>query len=1214
MNQAPRGSSPRRALAGVAALTMTGALLAPLSAGASEYLAPGSPAPESKIQGNTISGVEMAPHAFFVQFASAPTSEGGSLQAIQAERSQFLADAEQAGVDVEVRAEFDSLWNGVSVNASEDRLTELASSQVVEAIFPIAVLDAPEEPEATTIDPEMFTALSMTGADVAQSELGYTGKGIRVGVIDTGIDIDHPDLGGNGSPGTTPFPSPRVRFGYDFVGDAYNADPGSDAYSPQPLPDTNPDDCQGHGTHVAGIVGAAGEVDGVAPEVTFGAYRVFGCEGSTDADIMLRAMEKTLSDGMDVVNLSIGSAFSAWQEYPTAQATDALAREGVIVTASIGNSGDSGLHSAGAPGVGHDTIGVGSVDNVAYRANMFLDAAGEPVPYGEATGAPPAPTSGTEVVVPVGAPGSVEAQACTALPADVAAAVEGNVALIQRGTCAFHIKAVNAMDAGASGVIIYNNVAGAFSPTVAGTPAVTIPVVAITRADGIALYDDAAAGDGTTSITWSDEQVEATNPTGGLMSTFSSYGTTADLTFKPDISAPGGSIYSTYPLEIQPYATLSGTSMAAPHAAGAAALMLEARPGLDNEELLLRLQNTSDVLTFNLAPGAISEAVHKQGSGMIQVDEAIQAEVVASPGLIQLGQQLPGVSTTHEITLINEGSTSKTFDLGHAPGAASLGTANDFGWYGASAAVDMPASVTVPAGGTATVPVTITSPANGFTFGGYISFTDPDGIDYSVAYGGSAYDLQDVEVLADMVDANGATTVELPALLEVGQCGKFLGVDCVDEDGTYNLVDEGNVYEMAGNDVPTVALHFEHQARHMEWEVYRANVDGSKGTSVGVVTEVDYLARTGSRNGISAWTWDGRYVDADGARQRVDSGDYVLEVRVTKASAWNDDRTPGVETWASPYFTVAWEGGLTTDTLSVTRALGNDRYMVASELAVENFDAGVETVYVANGLSHPDALSGGALAAANDSPVVLVKPGSIPASTRMALQQLKPQRIVVLGGDAAVSEIVATQLRGYAGTVERLAGPNRYATSAAVSGEYDAAGTVFIASGENFPDALSASAAAGVQDAPLMLVKSGSVPSVVAAELDRLQPQRVVLVGGPAAVSDDVLTTLDGYADQVERIGGANRYEVSAGVAKRFFDAPVAHALVATGLNFPDALAAGPVAAQHNSPVLLVKKESVPSAVLGAIVDLRVQQITIAGGYAAVDKAVEDQLDGVVYP
>src|SRR5690606_9140471 len=127
----------------------------------------------------------------------------------------------------------------------------------------------------------------------------------------------------------------------------------------------DPDDCQGHGTHVAGISSAGGEVVGVAPDSTIGAYRVFGCGGSTTAAVMLKAMEMSLEDEMDVVNLSIGSAFSSWAEYPTARATDALAREGVVVVASIGNSGADGLFSGGAPGVGTDTIGVGSVDNAS---------------------------------------------------------------------------------------------------------------------------------------------------------------------------------------------------------------------------------------------------------------------------------------------------------------------------------------------------------------------------------------------------------------------------------------------------------------------------------------------------------------------------------------------------------------------------------------------------------------------------------------------------------------------------------------------------------------------------------------------------------------------------------------------------------------------------------------------------------------------------------
>ena len=98
-----------------------------------------------------------------------------------------------------------------------------------------------------------------------------------------------------------------------------------------PKPDKYPDDCQGHGTHVAGIVGANGTIKGVAPQVTFGAYRVFGCDGSTDTDIILAALERAKHDGMDVVNMSLGAGFQSWPTYPTSVASDRLWKRGIVV-------------------------------------------------------------------------------------------------------------------------------------------------------------------------------------------------------------------------------------------------------------------------------------------------------------------------------------------------------------------------------------------------------------------------------------------------------------------------------------------------------------------------------------------------------------------------------------------------------------------------------------------------------------------------------------------------------------------------------------------------------------------------------------------------------------------------------------------------------------------------------------------------------------------
>src|SRR4029079_5823428 len=126
----------------------------------------------------------------------------------------------------------------------------------------------------------------------------------------------------------------------------------------------DPDDCYGHGTHVAGIVGANGGVTGVAPDVTFGAYRVFGCQGATSTDVMLAAMERIYRDGADVVNISIGEDRSSWPQSPTAQAASRLVDKGIVVVAAAGNNRASGLWGAGSPGVGEGVIGTASVDNL----------------------------------------------------------------------------------------------------------------------------------------------------------------------------------------------------------------------------------------------------------------------------------------------------------------------------------------------------------------------------------------------------------------------------------------------------------------------------------------------------------------------------------------------------------------------------------------------------------------------------------------------------------------------------------------------------------------------------------------------------------------------------------------------------------------------------------------------------------------------------------
>ncbi|MGH8078779.1 MAG: S8 family serine peptidase, partial [Lysobacter sp.] len=455
---------------------------------------------------------------------------------------------------------------------------------------------------------------------------------------------------------------------------------------------------------------------GVAPNVDLGAYRVFGCDGSTTADIMLAAMERALDDDMDVLNMSIGSTYQ-WPEYPTAKAATRLVNKGVVVVASAGNSGATGLYSTGAPSVGDKVISVASFDNTHIRSPSFTVSPDNlAIAYSPATGAPTPPTSGSAPLARTGTATSA-ADACAALPAG---SLSGHVALIRRGTCSFYIKASNAQAAGAVGVVLYNNAAGGLNATVAGSPAITIPVVGIFAVDGALINSRLASGP--VQLTWAGLGTFP-NPTGGLISSFSSYGMSPDLQLKPDIGAPGGAIYSTYPLERGGHATISGTSMSSPHVAGAAALLLQAAPGTSSQNVAAVLQNSASPKMWSGNPGlGYLDIVHRQGAGMLRIDDAITTATRVTPGKLSLGEGEAGPSA-REIVLRNTGSTAVTYALS-AVNAVSTGAntfAPTFHLLNASVLFGT-GSVTLPAGGEATVGVTITPPGApaGGQYGGYL--------------------------------------------------------------------------------------------------------------------------------------------------------------------------------------------------------------------------------------------------------------------------------------------------------------------------------------------------------------------------------------------------------------------------------------------------------------------------------------------------------------
>jgi subtilisin family serine protease len=832
-----------------------------------------------------MSDFEAAPNVWFVQLKSTATGSASSKKAAQSEQKAFRQAAADLGIKFKERFAFDSLWNGLSIEASSADINKIKSISGVTKVWPVAVIQAP--PKGSSASPDLFTAITMTGADIAQDTLGYTGKGIKVAVMDTGIDVDHPAFGGDGvARHDSPlFPSERIPYGYDFVGDAFNADDTSPTYNPIPSPDPNPDDCEGHGSHVAGIVGAndpTNGLKGVAPDVTFGAYRVFGCEGSTTADIMIAAMEMALKDKMDVLNMSIGSSFQ-WPQYPTAVAADRLVERGMVVVASIGNSGASGLYSAGAPGLGEKVIGTASYDNT----NVFLPyftSNGRSIGYVTMTFSPNPPTSGTDEIVSVGL-------ACDPLPAGSAT---GRVALAARGTCSFAIKATNAIAAGAKAVLISNNVSGVFNGTLGAPLGGPEPVVGISLEDGNFLRAQATP----LMMTWTDQQGSFPSPTGGLISSFSSYGLSPDLALKPDIGAPGGNIYSSYPLELGGYATLSGTSMASPHVAGAAALLLQAKPRTRATDVRAMLQNSADPKNWGGNPGlGFLDNVHRQGAGMVDIDDAILATTLIQPGKISAGEGEAG-PYSQVLTLRNSGSSPVTFALSSVNALSTGGVITpSFFLSDASVAFSSP-SVTVPAGGSASVTATIT-PATGPVYGqygGYIVFTPQGGGQvYRVPFAGFVGDYQGIQALTPT--PNGFPW------LAISFGGSFYGPVEGPQDW---------VYSMVGEDIPWFLIHFEHQVEKLEAVIY----DAKSGKVVHPVfnkgIDEEYLPRNSTSTSFFAFGWDGSRIHSNGYNGKgytkdltkpLPDGNYIVEIRALKANG--DSGNPAHwETWTSPVIAI----------------------------------------------------------------------------------------------------------------------------------------------------------------------------------------------------------------------------------------------------------------------------------------------------------------------
>jgi subtilisin family serine protease len=720
-----------------------------------------------------------------------------------------------------------------------------------------------------------------------------------------------------------------VTNGYDFVGDNYFPDESDPRWQPVPHPDAFPDDCLGHGTHVAGIVGANGGVVGVAPDVTFGAYRIFGCNGLTSTDVILAALEQVYRDGADVVNMSFGEDLSSWPETPEAQAASRLVSKGIVVVSSAGNDRFDGLWSTGAPGVGKDVISTASVDNLKVMLSAFTispDSLG--IPYLRAGNGPATPTAGT---FPIGRTGTVTTvdDACALQPAG---SLAGKVALVRRGTCFITDKEANVAAGGAVAMVLYNNNAGGRIVVEAGTS--PIPVVAIAQEDGELI--NSRLDKGPVTLTWG-ATAPVPNRTAGLLSFFTSIGLAADLSLKPDIAAPGGLIRSTWPVEQGSYLTLSGTSMASPHVAGAVALFLQAHPRTKARDVRTALQNSADPLPWSLAPASgFLDYVARQGAGLLDIDDAILATTRITPGKLSLGDSVtPDAGTNRDrqddqgdevgggprtLTIENDGSRTVTYALSNVDALAVAGrdivaehpeqapstVAFEYGGRPVT-------SVLVRAHGKERLQVTITpnpSLSEGAIYGGYLVFT-PDRGDapLRVTYAGYKGDYQAVEAMT--ATKNGYPWLARRTNLTIDFAGHIQPVYAKESNGatftlaptTLTTIPAGPITR-AGTDSPFVLVHMNNQARHISVDIFDARTQRRLGTAF----EQDFVPRNRVEILAAAQPWvlatvlpiDGT-VRTGNRRHELPDGDYYAVVTVERALA---ERSTPTESWTSPRFRI----------------------------------------------------------------------------------------------------------------------------------------------------------------------------------------------------------------------------------------------------------------------------------------------------------------------
>ncbi|MGL5378351.1 S8 family serine peptidase [Clostridium sp.] len=709
-----------------------------------------------------------------VEFVSEPTvlsakeAKAFSLSKVKVDRDhkifeKFLAKMPKtySTEAVEVKNSYTNVFNGVSLNIKASEVENLFESGVVKRVHkdaevvveqPVEVQKRATEVETNQIEPYMMDSVPYLGVDTLHDE-DIKGQGIKVGVLDTGIDYNHPDLtnayqgfrNSDGDPNSQDIDS---VIGWDFVdGDA---DPMETTYKDWQGSGKPEFDSQGgayytaHGTHVSGTIAGQKEnpntdmpVLGVAPEVELYGYRVLGPYGSGATSGIIGAIEKSVIDGMDVINMSLGNGANNSPYDPMTIAVNNATLAGVVTVISNGNSGPNNF-TVGNPGTSPLPIAVGA-STVDFNYDTYDVKLGDLTISGEIMAKDLQSSinkyEGQELEVVycgLGKPEDFEGKDLT-----------GKIAYVERGEIALVDKAANAKKYGAAFAIMSNNVdSGRMSYLGELDVANTI---AISKADGAKLkenLDKKIAITSTGSILVEGDEITSFSSVGPVKQTYD---------IRPDVVAPGAQVFSTVPEFINDknedvdnygiaYQRMSGTSMSAPHVSGIAALILQANPEYTPEQVKAALMNTSEHIHQKSGE---SYSVHEAGAGRVNPVNAVKEKVSFNAkykvfageegmtydnvtGMISYGKlNMPeeGVGTkTIPVTVENNTDEAKTYNV--EVEYSDSKRAKDAAKNGVN--LTLPETVTVASGETTTFDVTITAPvgAEFGTYEGYVHFNE----------------------------------------------------------------------------------------------------------------------------------------------------------------------------------------------------------------------------------------------------------------------------------------------------------------------------------------------------------------------------------------------------------------------------------------------------------------------------------------------------------